>query len=87
MHNLYKVIRPSYYGSQQDNFQAYVDFHKKSVELVGDVVLENKKDTILDELSYVLRYKLKDVDQDIVKKIKTELSEGLEGYGYDLKNY
>lgn len=85
MYSLYKVLRPSYYGSQEDNFQAYVDFHKHSVELVGDIVLENKKDTILDEIGYVLRYGLKGVDQEVIDSVKKQITEGLEEYGYKLK--
>lgn len=46
MHSLYKVIRPSYYGSQTDNFKMYSDFHKMSVELTGGMIEESVKSEV-----------------------------------------
>lgn len=83
MYNLTKVLRPSHYGSQENNFQAYVDFHKMSVEMVGNTVLEMKKDIILDEISWILKDSLKGISNEEV--IKNNIIEGLSEYGYNIK--
>jgi hypothetical protein len=86
MGDLYKVIRPSYYGSQSDNFDAYVKFHNFSVSLVNSQKNKIKKDTVLDDISYVLKYTLNDVDnKDVVDIIKNKIVQNLKDNGFDLK--
>lgn len=87
MSNLYKVLRPSYYGSQEDNYDAYVKFHEMTTNLVNEKKMNLKQDIILDEIGYYLKYTLKDIkNPELVDKILNGIKESLEeGYGYKLK--
>jgi len=86
MRNLYKVIRPSYYGSQEDNFTAYTKFHEMSVNLVNDIAIEKKVDNSLSDIGWILKENLKKIDNpELVEKIKNEITAGLEEYGYKIK--
>lgn len=85
MHSLYKVIRPSYYGSQSDNFGIYADFHKFSAELVS----EHKVEMAKSEIGYYIEEALEGLDgytteqrEEIYKVITDDLknSRGLEFY-------
>lgn len=46
MHSLYKVLRPSYYGAQENNFGLYAKFHKFSTELVGKQLIEEQQNNL-----------------------------------------
>ena len=82
---LYKVLRPSYYGSQDDNFDAYVEFHKMSAELVNGDKLELKKDNILGDIGWIIKDSLKDVNPELSNKIKDTIKEDLSEQGYNIK--
>jgi len=87
MMELYKVLRPSYYGSQQNNFDAYAEFHKFSTELVSKKKMEIKADTIAQEIGWILNDRLKGVsNKELADAIKNDIKEGLEeGYGITIK--
>ena len=74
MHSLYKVIRPSYYGSQSDNYGLYGKFHKFSTELASKEQVEYYKNDIgfliSDELSNLL-------DDKTLDKVLKRLNERL----------
>jgi len=73
MSTLFKVLRPSYYGSQEDNYDAYVKFHQFSTELVNDKKMELKADTILYDIAWILKENLKNIDKEVADKIKGQI--------------
>lgn len=85
MGNLYKVLRPSYYGSQDDNFKAYVKFHKMTTELVDETRLKMKADTVLFVVSDILKRRLKGINnQETIDAIKNDITGDLSDYGYTI---
>lgn len=73
MHALYKVLRPSYYGSQTENFKAYVNFHRMSTELVAEIEEQNFKTRLEWELKNVLSDVLKDPELDLNQSTRDKL--------------
>jgi len=69
MHGLYKVIRPSHYGSQTSNHSFYVKFHKFSIELMGEQVKMQDKENFKEEINYLFMHKMKDIDENVKEKI------------------
>ena len=86
MYTLRKVLRPSYYGSQESNYEAYIKFHKMSVELISNKKVKEKEDNILYEIRDVLINSLSQInDKKIIQQIKDEITEELDVYGYKIK--
>lgn len=86
MYDLYKVLRPSYYGSQSNNFDAYVKFHEFSTNMVNENKMTLKADTILSDVAYILNDKLKSIsNKEIIDSIKNGITESLEDCGYIIK--
>jgi hypothetical protein len=85
MMSLYKVLRPSYYGSQQSNFGAYVKFHEFSTNLVNEKNIKLKSDSVLSDISYILNSSLKNLpNQELIESIKNEIKETLDDIGYEI---
>jgi len=83
MHGLYKVLRPSYYGSQSSNKALYTKFHKFSTELIGEENLEELKNDLGFYIEDIL-YSVKGVEEKDKDIMVEAIIEGLNKKGLEI---
>jgi len=83
MHSLYKVLRPSYYGSQSSNKVLYTRFHKFSTELISEESIKEVQNDLAYHIEDILE-NVEGVDDKSKELMHNAIVEGLLKKGIEI---